>query len=91
MTKLLFSVTATETVIARYLPMIVEAADRDTAEAMVEAMRCDGDLGDPHTEDVQTVTYQTDQIDGAAPVVCEVCIDVTEAGEAAAARPFAGL
>ena len=51
MTKLLFSVTATETVIARYLPMIVEAADRDTAEAMVEAMRCDGDRDLPNRPD----------------------------------------
>jgi hypothetical protein len=91
MSKQLFSVTVTETVIARYLLVIVEAADRETAEAMVEAQRCDGDLGDPQHEDVQSVSYEVDPALGTDLVPDGFEFDLTEAGTIAAAQPLAGL
>jgi hypothetical protein len=85
MSKQLFSVTVTETVIARYLPVIVESADCETAKAIVEAQRCDGELGDPQQEDVQSVSYEVDPALDTDLVPCAVDFCVTEAGDIAIA------
>ena len=85
-----FSVTATETVIARYLPVIVEAADQETAKAIVEARRCDGELGDPCHEDVQSASYEVVPALDTDPAPADPGFFITAAGQAALAEQGEG-
>jgi hypothetical protein len=51
-----YAVTITETVIVRYAPIVVDAANKAEAMNAAEAIRCDGGLDDPETETVQDVS-----------------------------------
>ena len=85
-----FSVTTTETVVARYLPIIVEAADSETASALVEAQRCDGELGDPCHEDVQSVSYEVVPALDTDPAPADPGFFITAAGQAVLAEEGEG-
>lgn len=80
-----FSIVVTEIVIARYLPVIVEAADPDTAKAMVEAQRADGELGDPCSEEVKSVSFECAPFVATDPDEAGPELYLTPAGERAVA------
>jgi hypothetical protein len=85
-----FSVTTTETVVARYLPIIVEAADSETASALVEAQRCDGELDDPCHEDVQSVSYEVAPVLDTDPAPADPGFCITAAGQAVLSQQSEG-
>jgi hypothetical protein len=81
-----FSVTTIETVVAHYAPVIVEAADYEAASVIVEAQRCDGELGDPCREDVTSVSYEVSPVLETDPVPADLGLSLTAAGQAVVAQ-----
>jgi hypothetical protein len=55
-----YTVTITETVLVRYAPIVVDAANKAEAMKAAEVIRRDGGLDDPETETVQDVTMSAD-------------------------------
>jgi hypothetical protein len=53
-----FSVIVSERVTVRYPPVIVDADDHAAAACQVEALRSDGDLGDPSSEIVHDASFE---------------------------------
>lgn len=53
-----FSVIVSERVTMRYPPVIVDAADYAAAACQAEALRVDGDLGDPDSETVHDASFE---------------------------------
>jgi hypothetical protein len=80
-----FSVVITETVIARYAPLLIKAATKAAAINAADVLRCDGGLDDPESEIVKDVGYQVElhQVTAAPELTTEAEVYVTAAGHEA--------
>ncbi|HEY3848356.1 MAG TPA: hypothetical protein VGL95_14715 [Acetobacteraceae bacterium] len=78
-----FEVVVSERVTVRYHAVIVEAEDYTAAATLAEALRLDGDLGDPESETEHDPSFEVAPHLDTDPTIAEAQFVVTAAGRAA--------